>query len=77
MAQINKSEAADNQGQSLRHSTSSRRSRNKLIVPFRAIGHVCGTLPVTILNRGSAFFAISSLESTFQIYDVCALSLNY
>lgn len=38
--------------------------------PFRAIGQFCDAVPFAIQKQGRTYFVASSIDKTFQVYNV-------
>ena len=49
----------------------------RIFQPFRALGYVTNELPFSLQARGKVYFLTTCIGNTFQIYDVCGLSINF
>ncbi|KAF9538934.1 hypothetical protein EC957_006019 [Mortierella hygrophila] len=49
----------------------------RIFVPFRAIGYVTNEVPFNIQARGQAYFLTTCVGTTFHIYDVAKMNLQF
>ena len=49
----------------------------RIFQPFRALGYVTNELQFSLQARGKVYFLTTCIGNTFQIYDVCGLSINF
>ncbi|KAF9923847.1 hypothetical protein FBU30_006106 [Linnemannia zychae] len=49
----------------------------RIFVPFRAIGYVTNEIPFNIQARGQAYFLTTCVGTTFHIYDVAKMNLQF